>query len=71
MSESVFGFYGGDVNSDGTVDGLDASEIEIAANMFAFGYDVTDVNADGASDGLDASIVEINGNLFIFYARPF
>ena len=65
-----YALYGGDVNQDGGVDGLDASDIEIDANGFAFGYFATDANGDGSTDGLDASVVEINSNLFIFFSRP-
>jgi hypothetical protein len=68
---TVFAFYGGDVNQDGTVDGLDMNDVDFYASIFAFGYDVTDVTGDGATDGLDMNIVDLNSGLFLFYARPY
>jgi len=68
---TVFAFYGGDVNQDGTVDGLDMNDVDFYASIFAFGYDVTDVTGDGATDGLDMNIVDVNSGLFLFYARPY
>lgn len=67
----VSGIRLGDVNSDGTIDALDASEVLTAYAMKATGQDMgltedqikaADVNEDGAVDALDAS--EILG----FYA---
>jgi hypothetical protein len=70
MGNSTFAFYGGDVNQDGTVDGLDMNDVDFYASIFAFGYDVTDLTGDGASDGLDMNIVDSNSSLFLFYAQP-
>jgi hypothetical protein len=68
---TVFAFYGGDVNQDGTVDGLDMNDVDFYASIFAFGYDVTDVTGDGATDGLDMNVIDFNSGLFLFYARPY
>lgn len=66
----VFAFYGGDVNQDGEVTGLDMNEVEIDGNNFSFGYNVSDVDGDGESGGLDMNIIEVNAGLFLFYAQP-
>jgi len=68
---TVFGLYGGDVNQDGTVDGLDMNDVDLDASGFLFGYNITDVTGDGATDGLDMNIVDFNSSLFLFYARPY
>jgi len=70
VGSSVFALYGGDVNQDGTVDGLDMNDVDLDASTFAFGYNVTDVTGDGATDGLDMNIVDFNSSLFLFYAQP-
>ncbi len=68
---TVFGFYGGDVNQDGTVDATDMADVDNDNNIFAFGYNVTDCTGDGATDASDIAIVDNNQNLFLFYARPY
>ncbi len=70
LGENVFGFYGGDVNQDGAVDGLDMEMVENGASSFEFGYHYNDVTGDGATDALDLSLIENNAQLFLFYARP-
>ena len=69
MGGGVFAFYGGDINQDGEVTGLDMNEID--NNAFAFGYDTTDVTGDADTNGLDMNIVDNNAQLFLFYARPY
>ncbi|REK49222.1 MAG: hypothetical protein DWQ48_08005 [Bacteroidetes bacterium] len=71
MGAGVFAFYGGDVNQDGAVDGLDMNDVDNDASLGAFGYNSSDVTGDGATDGLDMNIIDNNSALGIFYARPF
>jgi hypothetical protein len=70
VETGVWAFYSGDVNQDGTVDGLDIGDIDNDASTFAFGYNVTDITGDGASDGLDLGISDNNSQLFLFTAHP-
>ena len=67
----MFGFYGGDVNQDGTVDGSDMNDVDNNTTLGAFGYDSSDVNGDGATDGLDMNVVDNNTQAGLFYARPY
>ncbi len=70
LGGNVYGFYGGDSNNDGTVDGSDMSMVENGAAAFEFGYNANDITGDGATDGADLSLIENNAQLFLFYARP-
>ncbi len=67
----VYGFYAGDVNHDGAVDGADMSLVENGAAAFQFGYNPGDMTGDGATDGADLSMLENNAQLFLYYARPY
>jgi len=71
LGGGVFGFYGGDVNQDGTVDGSDMNDVDNNTALGAFGYDSSDVNGDGATDGLDMNVVDNNTQAGLFYARPY
>jgi hypothetical protein len=71
LGGGVFGFYGGDVNLDGTVDGSDMNDVDNNTALGAFGYDSSDVNGDGATDGLDMNVVDNNTQIGLFYARPY
>ena len=66
-----FGFYGGDVNQDGTVDGSDMNDVDNNTSIATFGYDNSDANGDGATDGLDMNIVDNNTQAGLFFARPY
>lgn len=71
LGSGIFGFYGGDVNQDGTIDGSDLGMVENGAAVFEFGYNNGDISGDGATDGADLSLIENNSTLFLFYARPY
>jgi hypothetical protein len=71
LGSGVFGFYGGDVNQDGTVDGGDMNDVDNNTALGAFGYDNSDANGDGATDGLDMNLVDNNTQAGLFYARPY
>jgi hypothetical protein len=71
LGDGSYGFYGGDVNQDGTVDGSDMNDVDNNTALGAFGYDNSDVNGDGATDGLDMNVVDNNTQAGLFYARPY
>lgn len=71
VDTGVYGFFSGDVNSDGSVDNTDYSLWETDANNFAFGVYPTDLNGDGSVDNTDYSIWENNANNFVFSFSPF
>lgn len=69
----IDGFYcifGGDVNQDGQVEGLDVSEIENGVNAFSTGYLPIDVDGDGSLGISDYSIWENNNNTFVKRVIP-
>ncbi|QLH46086.1 MAG: hypothetical protein HWD58_10895 [Bacteroidota bacterium] len=66
----MWGFYSGDINQDGVVDGLDYNAWENDNNNFASGYFSTDLNGDGIVDGLDFLLWEINNNNFVGVLTP-
>ena len=68
--QNVYAIYSGDINQDGTIDGLDANYVDNDGAVFAFGYNASDINGDGATDGLDANYIDNNGQLFLFKAIP-
>ncbi|REK49220.1 MAG: hypothetical protein DWQ48_07995 [Bacteroidetes bacterium] len=70
MGAGVYAIYGGDVNQDGAVDGLDMNDVDNDASIGSFGYNLSDVTGDGATDGLDMNIIDNNSALGIFMATP-
>jgi hypothetical protein len=62
--------FSGDVNQDGSVDGLDLGAIDNDNNAFASGVQATDLNGDGTTDGLDLGIVDNNNNAFVSAVVP-
>lgn len=60
LGGSVFGFFTGDINQDGSVDGSDATYLDLDIFNSEFGIRVTDLNGDGTVDGSDASYFENN-----------
>jgi hypothetical protein len=70
IGNGKYAIYGGDVNQDGTVDGLDMNEVDNNTLNGSFGYDSSDVNGDGATDGLDMNIVDNNTQSALYFARP-
>jgi len=69
LAGGAFGFYGGDINQDGGIDGNDMNFID--NNPGGFGYDISDINMDMGTDGNDMNFVDNNGTLGLFYARPY
>jgi hypothetical protein len=66
----LWGFYSGDINQDGVIDGLDYNDWETDSNNFAGGYFSTDLNGDGIVDGLDFIYWEQNSNNFVGAVIP-
>lgn len=66
----VYAIYSGDINQDGTIDGLDMNFIDNDAALLAFGYNISDITGDGATDGLDMNFVDNSTILTLFVARP-
>ncbi len=66
----AFVIYGGDANTDGSVDALDLIAVDNDATAFAGGYLATDLNGDGAVDALDLILADNNSTLFIAAILP-
>ena len=65
-NNSIAMAYSGDVNNDGTIDGLDMVLIFNDNNGSATGYLQTDLNGDGVVNNSDISFVYYNELLFLF-----
>ena len=70
LSEGVFGLYGGDVNQDGVVDGLDMIPVDNQAASFGTGYIPEDINGDGSIDALDMIVLDNNAAGFVSAVLP-
>lgn len=69
----IDGFYcifGGDVNQDGQVEGLDITPIDVGVATFVKGYVVIDVDGDGQLTTGDFTIWENNNNSFVTRKIP-
>jgi len=69
----IDGFYcifGGDVNQDGQVEGLDITPIDVGVATFVKGYVVIDVDGDGQLTTGDFTIWENNNNAFVVRKIP-
>ena len=62
--------FGGDVNSDGIIDGSDMSPVDNMTAIYATGYLEEDINGDGLIDASDMSIIDNNVAQYIGLARP-
>lgn len=65
-----FAFYSGDINQDGSIDGLDLGIADNDAFNFVAGYVKSDVNGDNIVDGLDISKVDNNAFNFVSKITP-
>jgi hypothetical protein len=70
IAAGIWGFYMGDMNQDGVIDGLDFVVWEIDNLNFAAGYFVSDLNGDGVVDGLDFLYWESNNLAFVGLMKP-
>jgi len=67
---SVWAFYSGDIDQDGSLSNADFSIWETDANDFASGYLITDIDGDAAATNADFSIWEANTNNFVSVVEP-
>lgn len=66
LDGSEYAFYGGDVNQDGIIDGVDGLFIDNDAAVFVTGCNLsTDINNDGIVDGSDTVIQDNNALNFV------
>jgi hypothetical protein len=70
IASGIWGFYMGDMNQDGVIDGLDFVVWETDNLNFSAGYFVSDLNGDGVVDGLDFLYWESNNLAFIGLMKP-
>jgi hypothetical protein len=70
LETGVYGFYTGDINQDGYIEGLDYDQLNIDTNDFAEGFNSTDLNGDGFVEGLDYDFININVAGFIESMHP-
>jgi len=70
LEPGVFGFYAGDVNQDGTVDGVDIEFLSTSASSFTRGYVDSDINGDGVVDALDLIVTDNNAATNIGVVSP-
>lgn len=71
IKPGVFALYSGDINQDGTVDGLDMGAAEISINRHNIGYFTEDLDGTGKVEEADLKIAEENANLFVSLAVPY
>jgi hypothetical protein len=70
LGEGVFGFYAGDVNSDGHINLTDINATTFAATAFTSGYIAADANGDGTVDALDLILIDNNAANAVSVAHP-
>ncbi|MGL2964919.1 beta strand repeat-containing protein [Flavobacterium sp. RSB2_4_14] len=67
----VFGFYSGDINQDGFIEGGDFPFLFNDSDNFFEGFQTTDLNGDGFVEGADFPYLFNNSDNFIESLRPF
>ncbi len=70
MGDGQYAIFGGDINQDGAVDGLDMIEVDNQAANFGSGYIPEDINGDGSVDALDMIILDNNAAAFVSAILP-
>ena len=70
LETGVYGFYSGDLNQDGFIEGLDYPQLFNDSNNLFEGYYATDLNGDGFVEGLDYPILFNNSNNLIETVHP-
>ena len=68
--DGIYVIYGGDVNQDGAVDGLDMIPVDNQAANFGTGYIPEDLNGDGSIDALDMIVLDNNAAGFVAAILP-
>lgn len=70
LATGVYGFYAGDINQDGFIDGTDFTDIDNDNFSGAFGYIATDLDGDGFTGGTDYSNLDNNNFNGVYYNAP-
>ncbi|MGL2962857.1 DUF4082 domain-containing protein [Flavobacterium sp. RSB2_4_14] len=70
LESGVFGFYSGDLNQDGFIEGQDFPFLSNASDEFYEGYQATDLNGDGFVEGQDFPYLSNNSDNFIETLHP-
>ena len=70
LGGGVYGFYSGDINQDGSIDGSDAPDLFNAVDNSDFGVQITDLNGDGSVDNSDIPLLLNNSDLSIYSHDP-
>lgn len=71
LETGVFGFYSGDINQDGFIEGGDFPFLFNDSDNFFEGFQTTDLNGDGFVEGADFPYLFNNSDNFIESLRPF
>lgn len=58
LGTGIVGFYSGDINHDGAIDGFDFIAMEPDITVGSGGYLASDINGDGSVDALDFLLIE-------------
>ncbi|UPT71073.1 MAG: hypothetical protein M0D53_01255 [Flavobacterium sp. JAD_PAG50586_2] len=66
----VFGFYSGDLNQDGFIEGEDYAPLFNASDALLEGFQTTDLNGDGFVEGQDYPFLFNNSDALIEVLRP-
>ena len=70
LESGIYGFYSGDINQDGFIEGLDYDQLNADTSSFAEGFLNTDLNGDGFVEGLDYDIINSNAAGFVESMHP-
>ena len=70
LESGVYGFYSGDINQDGFIEGLDYAPLFNDSDSLLEGYQATDLNGDGFVEGLDYPILFNNSDNLIETVHP-
>lgn len=70
QTTGAYVLFGGDINQDGVIDGVDGSVADNDASAYLTGYVPSDVNGNNTVDGTDLMIIENNSSQFISVIRP-
>lgn len=70
LETGIYGFYTGDSNQDGVVDGLDMLSTQNDITNASTGYIPTDFNGDGVLNALDLALAQANALIFISTITP-
>ncbi len=70
LETGVYGFYSGDINQDGFIEGTDYDSLNTDTANSEIGFFSTDLNGDGFVDGLDYDSINTNVADSVIINRP-